>query len=68
MPFEWAFLMDALQAERDQNITIDVSQIWFSSERRSYVIIDAPGSQGISEKHGYRRSNGRRGLVAYRRQ
>src|SRR5437868_13042124 len=22
MPFEWAFLMDALQAERDQNITI----------------------------------------------
>src|SRR6195256_3139502 len=43
MPFEWAFLMDALQAERDQNITIDVSQIWFSSERRSYVIIDAPG-------------------------
>ena len=29
VPFEWAFLMDALQAERDQNITIDVSQIWF---------------------------------------
>ena len=43
MPFEWAFLMDSLQAERDQNITIDVSQIWFRSETRSYVIIDAPG-------------------------
>src|SRR6266446_10719337 len=43
MPFEWAFLMDALQAERDQNITIDVSQIWFRSDRRPYVIIDAPG-------------------------
>ena len=43
MPFEWAFLMDALQAERDQNITIDVSQIWFRSDSRSYVIIDAPG-------------------------
>ncbi|MBV9643355.1 MAG: adenylyl-sulfate kinase [Verrucomicrobia bacterium] len=43
MPFEWAFLMDALQAERDQNVTIDVSQIWFRSETRSYVIIDAPG-------------------------
>lgn len=43
MPFEWAFLMDALQAERDQNITIDVSQIWFHSETRPYVIIDAPG-------------------------
>jgi bifunctional enzyme CysN/CysC len=43
MPFEWAFLMDALQAERDQNITIDVSQIWFHSALRNYVIIDAPG-------------------------
>jgi bifunctional enzyme CysN/CysC len=43
MPFEWAFLLDALQAERDQNITIDVSQIWFRSATRSYVIIDAPG-------------------------
>jgi bifunctional enzyme CysN/CysC len=43
MSFEWAFLMDALQAERDQNITIDVSHIWFRSGTRSYVIIDAPG-------------------------
>jgi bifunctional enzyme CysN/CysC len=43
VPFEWAFLMDAFQAERDQNITIDISQIWFRSSKRHYVIIDAPG-------------------------
>lgn len=43
VPFEWAFLMDALQAERDQNITIDTAQIWFNTTRRPYVIIDAPG-------------------------
>lgn len=43
MPFEWSFLMDALQAERDQGITIDTTQIWFRTERRDYVIIDAPG-------------------------
>ncbi|MEM1348356.1 MAG: GTP-binding protein [Myxococcota bacterium] len=43
VPFEWAFLMDALQAERDQNITIDTAQIWFRTEQRPYVIIDAPG-------------------------
>lgn len=43
VPFEWAFLMDALQAERDQNITIDTSQIWFNTEKRPYTIIDAPG-------------------------
>jgi bifunctional enzyme CysN/CysC len=43
MPFEWSFLMDALQAERDQGITIDTSQIWFKTDKRNYVIIDAPG-------------------------
>ncbi len=43
MPFEWAFLMDAIQAERDQGITIDTSQIRFRTDKRPYVIIDAPG-------------------------
>ena len=43
MPFEWANLMDALQSERDQNITIDTAQIWFRTPKRQYVIIDAPG-------------------------
>src|SRR5208283_1069265 len=42
-PFEWANLMDALQSERDQNITIDTAQIWFQTRKRQYVIIDAPG-------------------------
>ena len=45
VPFEFANLMDALQAERDQNITIDTSQIWFRTQKREYVIIDAPGHQ-----------------------
>jgi bifunctional enzyme CysN/CysC len=43
VPFEWANLMDALQSERDQNITIDTAQIWFETAKRQYVIIDAPG-------------------------
>lgn len=43
VPFEWANLMDALQSERDQNITIDTAQIWFHTKKRQYVIIDAPG-------------------------
>ncbi|GBD41931.1 Bifunctional enzyme CysN/CysC [bacterium HR39] len=43
MPFEWAFVLDALQAERDQGITIDTTQIRFRSAKRPYVIIDAPG-------------------------
>src|SRR5512139_4163543 len=43
VPFEWANLMDALQSERDQNVTIDTAQIWFQTKRRQYVLIDAPG-------------------------
>jgi bifunctional enzyme CysN/CysC len=43
MAFEWAFLMDAFQSERDQGITIDTAQIWFQTKKRDYVIIDAPG-------------------------
>ncbi len=43
MPFEWAFLMDALKAERDQGVTIDVSHIHFKTAQREFVLIDAPG-------------------------
>ncbi len=43
MPLEWSFVLDAFQAERDQAITIDSTQIRFSTEQRDYVIIDAPG-------------------------
>ncbi len=43
VPFEWSFLLDAFQAERDQAVTIDTTQIWFKSQKRPYVIIDAPG-------------------------
>ncbi len=43
MSFEWAFLTDALQGERDQAVTIDTSHIWFKTEKRDYVLIDAPG-------------------------
>ncbi len=41
--FEFAFLLDALEEERDQGITIDTAQAYFSTEARDYVIIDAPG-------------------------
>jgi phosphoadenylyl-sulfate reductase (thioredoxin) len=43
MPFEWSFLLDALQTERDQGITIDTSQIRFRTASRDIVLIDAPG-------------------------
>ncbi|MDD1696570.1 MAG: GTP-binding protein [Methanoregula sp.] len=41
--FEYGFILDNLEEERDQGITIDTTQIFFSSGNRQYVIIDAPG-------------------------
>src|SRR5512138_3496249 len=41
--FEYAYLMDALEEERDQNITIDTASTFFRTAKRPYVIIDAPG-------------------------
>src|SRR5260370_40769938 len=43
MPFEWSFLLDALQTERDQGITIDTTQIRLRTRPRDVVLIDAPG-------------------------
>ncbi|MGG7142653.1 sulfate adenylyltransferase subunit 1 [Clostridium nigeriense] len=41
--FEYAFLLDAFEEEQKQGITIDTTEIKFKSEKRDYVIIDAPG-------------------------
>ncbi len=40
---EFAFLLDHLEEERKQGITIDTTQVFFKSDKRRYVIIDAPG-------------------------
>lgn len=41
--FEFAFLLDGLEEERDQGITIDVAQMFFKTAKRNYIVIDAPG-------------------------
>ncbi len=40
---EFGFILDHLQEEREQGITIDTAQIFFNTDKRDYVIIDAPG-------------------------
>lgn len=42
-PFEYAFLLDALEDEQAQGITIDAARVFFKTARRDYIIIDAPG-------------------------
>ncbi len=40
-----ALLVDGLQAEREQGITIDVAYRTFSTARRSFIVADAPGHE-----------------------
>lgn len=40
-----ALLVDGLQAEREQGITIDVAYRYFSTEKRKYIIADTPGHE-----------------------
>ena len=40
---EFAYLLDHLEEERKQGITIDTTQVFFKTNKRRYVIIDAPG-------------------------
>ena len=42
-PFEYAFLLDALKDEQSQGITIDSARCFFHSDKREYILIDAPG-------------------------
>ena len=40
---EMAYVVDQLKEERERNITIDTTQIFFNTRKRNYIIIDAPG-------------------------
>jgi bifunctional enzyme CysN/CysC len=40
-----ALLLDGLQAEREQGITIDVAYRYFQTERRKFIVADTPGHE-----------------------
>jgi len=42
---DMALLLDGLQAEREQSITIDVAYRFFSTPRRRFVVADTPGHE-----------------------
>jgi sulfate adenylyltransferase subunit 1 len=42
---DFALLTDGLKAEREQGITIDVAYRYFATERRKFIIADAPGHE-----------------------
>jgi bifunctional enzyme CysN/CysC len=42
---DYALLLDGLQAEREQGITIDVAYRFFSTTRRKFIVADTPGHE-----------------------
>ncbi|MEP7069659.1 MAG: GTP-binding protein, partial [Usitatibacter sp.] len=42
---DYALLLDGLQAEREQGITIDVAYRFFASPRRRFIVADTPGHE-----------------------
>src|SRR5882724_5299183 len=52
-----ALLVDGLQAEREQGITIDVAHRYFTTSRRSFVSIDSPGHEQYTRNMATAASN-----------
>jgi len=42
---DFALLVDGLEAEREQGITIDVAYRFFATPRRKFIVADAPGHE-----------------------
>ena len=42
---DFALLLDGLEAEREQGITIDVAYRYFSTPRRAFIVADTPGHE-----------------------
>src|SRR5258708_7486726 len=57
-----ALLVDGLQAEREQGITIDVGYRFFSTPRRRFIIADTPGHEQYTRNMATRASTA--GLAA----
>ena len=64
VPFEWANLMDALQSERDQNITIAAARRIISHFRASKAVLSVErviASASLSDLRPLRRTSGHDG-------
>ena len=54
---DFALLLDGLEAEREQKITIDVGYRYFSTEKRSFIIADTPGHEQFTRNMATGASN-----------
>lgn len=60
---DYALLVDGLQAEREQGITIDVAYRYFGSPKRAFIIADTPGHEQYTQNMVTGASNAELALV-----
>ena len=54
---DYALLLDGLEAEIEQGITIDVAYRYFSTAKRSFIVADAPGHEQFTRNMATGASN-----------
>ena len=54
---DFALLLDGLEAEREQGITIDVAYRFFATPRRSFIVADTPGHEQFTRNMATGASN-----------
>ena len=58
-----ALLVDGLQAEREQGITIDVAYRFFSTPRRAFIVADTPGHEQYTRNMATGASNSQAAVI-----
>ena len=54
---DYVLLVDGLEAEREQGITIDVAYRYFATDRRSFIVADTPGHEQFTRNMATGASN-----------
>jgi len=60
---DFALLVDGLEAEREQGITIDVAYRFFTTPRRSFMVADTPGHEQYTRNMATGASNAQAAII-----
>jgi bifunctional enzyme CysN/CysC len=60
---DFSLLLDGLEAEREQRITIDVAYRFFATPRRSFIVADTPGHEQFTHNMATGASNAQLAVI-----
>ena len=60
---DYSLLLDGLEAEREQGITIDVAWRYFGTDKRAFIVADCPGHAQYTRNMASGASNAELGIV-----